>query len=72
MSEPEWVTNDVPPAVAARHMTMKDRERHSRWRAQFIEGRPQATEHYTTEQLEAMGLVGLYRRRSSTARPTAP
>ena len=30
------------------------------WVADKIIGPPQATEHYTVEQLEAMGLIGIY------------
>lgn len=33
---------------------------HLEWVRQNIVGKPQATEHYTSEQLEQMGMVGIY------------
>jgi hypothetical protein len=30
------------------------------WRSRLIEGRPKATNAFTVEQLESMGIIGLY------------
>lgn len=59
-----WVTNepdrrrtDAPDEF----VTHDDRQAHLRWMAQFVCGRPKATDHYTVEELEKFGMVGLYR-----------
>jgi hypothetical protein len=31
------------------------------WQSQFIVGRPKPTDSHTVEELEAMGLIGLYK-----------
>lgn len=63
----EWKTNYTNP-YKHNHMPMvmgnesyldalrRERELYDR----FIKGRPQATDTYTVEQLEAMGMIGLY------------
>lgn len=35
-------------------------QQHLKWVNQNIIDRPQATDHYTVEQLENMGMVGIY------------
>lgn len=63
----EWKTNYTDP-YKPNHKPMtfgnesyldairRERELYDR----FIKGRPQATDTYTVEQLEAMGMIGLY------------
>lgn len=63
---PETLT-DAELATAPR-MTLAQRQDHHRWRSQFVQGRPKATEHYSVEQIEVMGLVGPYRVRQSRAK----
>lgn len=36
-------------------------EAYWKWRRQFTQGGPQATETYSVEELEQQGMVGLYR-----------
>lgn len=46
-----WLTNDDRIAVG---------EYANKYRKGKIVGRPQATERYTVEELQAMGLIGIY------------
>lgn len=63
----EWKTNYAnpydpehwpSPESGETHLQALRRERE--FYDRFIKGRPQATGTYTVEQLEAMGMIGLY------------
>ena len=59
----EWVTNaPASPSEHARTLgeMIKD---YMKWRDQFTEGEPRATEACTVEALREMNMVGLYRKK---------
>lgn len=68
MSDLEWVTNEIASSAVAAMRVMENYAQYRRWRSQLVQGRPKATADYSTEQLEAMGLVGLYRVRQGRAK----
>lgn len=59
-----WLTNTNPkyPPVAMFGQTQEEADlRYKKWLAGKRIGSPKATEAYTVEQLEARGMVGVYR-----------
>lgn len=65
----KWVSNTYDPKAKDAKMfvfRMPDETQEHAWRTylQWLNGKvigePQATDHYTVEQLKAMGLVGVY------------
>lgn len=61
MENHNWVTNapiDESRVLLIDGPTIED---YRKWRAQFIEGKPKASDTYNSEQLAEMGMVGLYR-----------
>jgi len=66
----KWLSNGKPPSERPwdnyLNGTLEERliksKESRKWYESCIVGKPQATETYTVEQLENMGMVGYYRR----------
>ena len=62
-----WVSNDskeinLNTVITRIGQSPQDAYRnYKNWRNKFIAGRPKATTKHTVEQLEEMGMVGLYK-----------
>lgn len=64
----EWLSNIYDPLKPdAQARLGKQWKRHLDWHSEHIVGRPKATERYTTEQLEVMGMIGIYARDEETS-----
>lgn len=60
----KWISNTYDPDGAYikdwTFLSNQSPKEYVNWVNQFVRGRPMATEHYTVEQLEEMGMIGLY------------
>ncbi len=67
MSKLIWVTNTKEKETLGSVLKMRGQTELSAWqewndtKARFIKGRPKSSSKYTVEQLEAKGIIGLYR-----------
>ena len=55
-----YLVHDFHTTMAGPEDCHEDWLRHLEWINRNVIGRPKATEAYTVEQLEAMGMIGIY------------